>query len=206
MTADDRHIDGPERMRQIRAAHPGLREALIADAQVTAAHRFERHEFRSGIDAALQILRLMLVTDAFLAQALYRVKARLQAIGVPLLPRLCHHLAIASGQVSIGDPVLVHPGVYLIHGQVVIDGFTEVHSGAVIGPFVTLGLRAGDLKGPWIGPGVTLGTGVKVLGRVEIGAGARVGANAVVVEDVGESVTVVGVPARPVPGGDAPAG
>ena len=60
---------------------------------------------------------------------------------------------------SIGDPVLVHPGVYLIHGQVVIDGFSEVHSGTVIGPFVTVGLRAGGLLGPTIGPNASLGTG-----------------------------------------------
>ena len=203
VTGEERHIDGRERMRQIRARHPGLREALIADAKVTAAHRFERHEFRSGLDAALQILRLMWITDAFLAQALYRMKARLQGLGVPLLPRLAHHLAIASGQVSIRDPVLVQPGVYLIHGQVVIDGFSEIHSGAVIGPFVTVGLRAGDLLGPTIGPGASLGTGVKVLGRVHIGAGAQIGANAVVVDDVPESATVVGVPARPVVRDDA---
>ncbi len=185
-------------MRRVRAGHPRLRAALVADARVTAAHRYERSEFRSAFDAAVQIARLMWVTDAFLAQGLYRAKARLQALGVPLLPRLCHRLAIVSGQVSIGDPVLVHPGVYLIHGQVVIDGFSEIHQGAVIGPFVTVGLRAGDLVGPTIGPGVSIGTGAKVLGRVRVGAGARVGANAVVVDDIADSATVAGVPAAPV--------
>ena len=99
--------------------------------------------------------------------------------------------------------MLVQPGVYLIHGQVVIDGFSEIHSGAVIGPFVTVGLRAGDLLGPTIGPGAASVPGVKVLGRVHIGAGAQIGANAVVVDDVPESATVVGVPARPVVRDDA---
>ena len=32
------------------------------------------------------MLRLAVVSDAFLAQALYRAKARLQALGVPMLP------------------------------------------------------------------------------------------------------------------------
>ena len=85
------------------------------------------------------------MSDAFLAQALYRVKARLQALGVPVLPRIAHRLAMALAQVSIGDPVVVHPGVYIVHGQVVIDGLVEIHSGATICPWVTIGLRAGDV-------------------------------------------------------------
>ena len=159
-------------MRAVRAGHPRLRVAVAADARVTAAHRFERHEFRSRFDIALQALRLMWVSDAFAAQTLYRVKARLQALGVPVLPRVAHRLAMASAQVSIGDPVIVHPGVYVVHGQVVIDGLVEIHSGTVISPFVTIGLR-GDLVGPTIGPNVSIGTGAKVLGKVHVGAGRR---------------------------------
>lgn len=34
-------------------------------------------------------------------------------------------------QVSIGDPVIMGPGVYIVYGQVVVDGLTEVKSGAV---------------------------------------------------------------------------
>ena len=145
----------------------------------------------------VQTLRLMWVSDAFCALALYRAKARLQGLGVPVVPRLAHRLAMAIAQVSIGDPVLIHPGVYVVHGQVVVDGMVEIHSGVVIGPFVTIGLR-GSLKGPTIGPGVNIGTGAKVLGPIRVGAGARIGANAVVLDDVPEGATVVGSPARPV--------
>jgi serine O-acetyltransferase len=181
----------------IRSRHPGFREAIVADAQITAQHRFERHEFRSPADTVLQVLRLMWVSDAFLAQALYRLKARLQALGIPVLPRLAHRTAMQMAQVSIGDPVVMEPGVYIVHGQVVIDGITEVKRGAIISPFVTIGLRAGDLGGPTIGPNATIGTGAKVLGNVDVGAGAKVGANAVVLDDVPEGATVVGAPARP---------
>jgi serine O-acetyltransferase len=183
--------------RALRSRHPRLRDALPADARVTAQHRGERHEFRSRLDLVGQILRLVWVSDAFLAQVLYRVKARLQALGIPIAPRVAHRLAMAIAQVSIGDPVVVEPGIYIVHGQVVADGLVEIQSGVVLAPFVTLGLRAGDVRGPTIERGVSIGTGAKVIGPVRVGAGACIGANAVVVDDVAAGTTVVGAPARP---------
>ena len=183
-------------LRALRARHPGLREALVADARLTAAYRGERHEFRSRLDVAVQVLRLAWVSDPFAAQALYRLKARLQALGVPVFPRVAHRLAMALAQVSIGDPVVVEPGIYIVHGQVVIDGQVEIHSGVTIAPWVTIGLRAGDYTGATIERNVSIGTGAKVIGGVRVGEGATIGANAVVVDDVPRGVTVVGVPAR----------
>jgi serine O-acetyltransferase len=105
-------------------------------------------------------------------------------------------MAFMLGQVSIGDPVVMHPGVYLVHGQVVIDGPAEIFGGTSIAPFVTIGVRGGDLRAPVIRSGVTIGTGAKVLGGVEVGEGATIGANAVVIDDVPAGATVVGVPAK----------
>ena len=73
---------------------------------------------------------------------------------------------------------------------------SEIRPGVVIGPFVTIGLRQGDIAGPTIEEDVSVGTGAKVLGPVRVGAGATIGANAVVVDDVEAGVTVVGAPAR----------
>ena len=184
-------------MREIASRHPDFREAVLADARVTLRHQAESQELRSGLEGFVQVLRLIWTTDAFFAQVLYRLKARLQRAGVPVLPRLAHRLAIISGQVAIGDPVVVQPGLYLLHGQVVFDGVVEIHPGAVIGPFVTIGLRSGDIAGPTVGPDVTIGTGAKLLGDIRVGEGASVGANSVVVDDVPPGATVVGAPARP---------
>jgi serine O-acetyltransferase len=186
----------------LRAKHPPLREAVIEDARITAMHRGERHEFRSSADAVGQILRLAWISDAFAAQVLYRVKARAQARGIPVLPRLAHRLAMALAQVSIGDPVVMAPGVYIVHGQVVLDGLVEVGRGTVISPFVTIGLRAGDVHGPILEAQVSVGTGAKLIGPVRVGTGATIGANAVVVSDVPAGATVVGAPARPTAGRD----
>jgi serine O-acetyltransferase len=189
--------DDPQRefLRSLQARHPGFREAVLADAQMTALHRGEPTEFRSKLDAVARILRLCWTSDAFAAQVLYRLKASLQARRVPILPRVAHKLAMMTAQVSIGDPVVIQPGVYIIHGQIVIDGLVEVGPGAVIGPWVTIGLLAGNVQGATIERDVHVGTGAKVVGPVRIGSGARIGANAVVVRDVEAGATVVGVPA-----------
>lgn len=198
MTANQPDLDREAMWRAIRSSHPRLRVAIPADARITALYRGERHEFRSPLDTIAQIVRLAWVSDAFLAQTLYRIKARLQGLGVPLVPRLAHRLAMVMGQISIGDPVIVHPGVYIIHGQFVADGLVEIHPGVAIAPFVTIGLRAGVVRGATIESGVSIGTGAKVIGAVTIGAGAQIGANSVVVHDVAPGDTVVGAPARPV--------
>lgn len=182
--------------RSIAARHPKLLEAILADARMTARFRGERADFRSRPDALIQAARLAWVSDAYLAQVLYRAKARLQARGVPVLPRLAHRLAMILAQVSIGDPVVVAPGVYIVHGMVVIDGLTEVGAGTSIAPFVTIGLRAGNLQGPRIGRNVSIGTGAKVIGPVVVGDGAIIGAGAIVVGDVNPGSTVIGAPAR----------
>jgi serine O-acetyltransferase len=113
-----------------------------------------------------------------------------------VLPALAHRLAIIIGQVYIGDPVVVQPGLYILHGQVVIDGITEIGTGVTIAPFVTIGLRKSDVNGPKVADGVQIGTGAKIMGSIRIGEGAQVGANAVVVDDVDAGATVVGAPAR----------
>jgi serine O-acetyltransferase len=183
--------------RERRSRHPRLWDALVADASIAALNRGERAEFTSRLDATLQICRLAWNSDGFLAQALYRSKARLQALGVPVLPRLAHRLAIAIGQVYIGDPVVVAAGVYIAHGQTVIDGLTDIGPGCIIAPFTSIGLRAGHWVGPTLEANVEVGTGARLLGEFRVGTGARIGANAVVLRDVPAGSTVVGIPARP---------
>jgi serine O-acetyltransferase len=177
---------------------PPFMEALLADARVAAAYRGERHQFRSRLDGVLQAIRLMLETDAFLALAAYRMRARLRALGIPVLPWIAHRLAIGSAQVSIADAAVVHPGVFIPNGQVVVHGEVEIKPGAALLAWVALGPIPGGDVGPRIGAGARIGTGAKVFGDIEVGPLARVGANAVVFDDVPPNTTVVGIPARSV--------
>jgi serine O-acetyltransferase len=190
--------------RSVWSRHPGFLDAVAADARIAARRLGDNRTFPSRVEALFHAVRLSFVTDAFLALVCYRAKAACQARRIPVVPRVFHRLAVMIGQVAIGDPVVMEPGVYLPHGQVVVDGIVEVGTEVALLPFVTIGLRAGSVRGPTIGTGARIGTGAKVLGPVRVGAGARVGANAVVISDVPDNTTVVGVPAKPMatPHGD----
>lgn len=197
--SDDDILDRRERrdfMRLLSSRQPGFRFAVREDARFTASQRGERYDFRPGRDTFLQILRLMWVSDAFTAHVAYRLRGALLRRRIPILPRLIHRFCMRSAQVSIGEGVLMHPGVYLVHGQVVLDGLVEVGPGTVISPWVTIGLRAGNVQGPVVGHGVNIGTGAKIIGPVTVGHEAKIGANAVVSRDVPAGATAVGMPAR----------
>jgi serine O-acetyltransferase len=187
-------------MRSIRARQPRFVEAVLADARVAARRRSEEIQFESKARAFAYIVWLMWVSDAFFAHVMYRAKVALQVARVPVLPVIAHRLAMSTAQICIGDPVVMHPGVYIAHGQVVLDGLVEVGSGTVLFPWITIGLQAGNIQGPTIGERVIVGSGAKVVGPVRVGSEAKIGANAVVLHDVAPGSTVVGMPAR-VPGG-----
>lgn len=199
-----------ERARRawLRSRHddsPRFRDAIAADVAVHLRFRGEGREHLSRTELAVEALRLATTTDAFLAQVLYRGKVAALRRGLPVVPRLCHLGATTLGGVYIGDPVVVQAGLYLPHGQVVVDGITEVGAEVILFPWTTVGLRGGNFQGPRVGDGVHVFTGAKVLGAIEVGPRARLGANAVVLGDVRPDATVVGVPGREVTGGRPPA-
>ena len=65
-------------------------------------------------------------------------------------------------------------------------------------PGVTLGGTGNETgkRHPTLGNNVTVGTGAKVLGNIRIGNNVKIGGNSVVVKDVPDNCTVVGVPGR----------
>lgn len=181
---------------------PHLFAALRADINACSASRGERLP-STRLNRALAIVRLLWVADALPAIVLLRLRISLRRHHVPLLPQLLHRACMRWAQVCIGENVIIGPGLQLLHGQVVIDGFVSIGAGVRIAPWVTVGLAGGNGLGPAIGDGVFIGSGAKVIGPITVGDRARIGANAVVVHDVPPGVTVVGVPARPVSAHDA---
>ena len=175
--------------------HPRFFRAIAADAAAYTRGRGDRPLTGGKANLAWTIIKLCWTTDAFFAHACYRAKAALLRIGIPLLPRVAHGLAMATAQICIDDLVVMQPGVYFAHGQFVAGGFTKIDSGAVIFPWSTVGLRKNPY-GPTIGKNVHIGSGARIIGQITVGDNAEIGANAVVLHDVPAGATVVGIPAR----------
>ena len=101
----------------------------------------------------------------------------------------------------------IHPGAQLGHGilidhgcGVVIGETTVVGDNCTIYQGVTLG-GVGTQKGkrhPTLGNNVTVGAGAKILGSFEVGDNCSIAANAVLLRQLDENITAVGIPARPV--------
>jgi serine O-acetyltransferase len=89
-----------------------------------------------------------------------------------------------------GGLLLPHPNGIVIHPDVVIG------PNCLLFQQVTLGTNAGSNRVPILGTHVDVGAGARILGGVTIGDHARIGANAVVLTDVPDGATAVGVPAR----------
>lgn len=99
----------------------------------------------------------------------------------------------------------IHPGatigrrVFIDHAVGVVIGETAVIGDDVlIYQQVTLG-GVSTTKGkrhPTVGNNVVIGAGAKVLGNITIGDNSKIGANSVVIKDVPENSTAVGIPAR----------
>ncbi|SHN37101.1 serine O-acetyltransferase [Gracilibacillus kekensis] len=99
----------------------------------------------------------------------------------------------------------IHPGAkigkrfFIDHGMGVVIGETcEIGDNVTIYQGVTLG-GTGKEKGkrhPTIKDNALIATGAKVLGSITIGESSKIGAGSVVLEDVPDHSTVVGIPGR----------
>ena len=101
--------------------------------------------------------------------------------------------------------VEIHPAAqigkhfFIDHAMgVVIGETTVVGDNCVLYQGVTLGGTGNETgkRHPTLGDNVTVGTGAKVLGNIRIGNNVKIGGNSVVVNDVPDNCTVVGVPGR----------
>lgn len=100
---------------------------------------------------------------------------------------------------GIGLPKLcaVGPGLRIHHfGGIFVHADVTIGSGCTLRHGITIGNRHVDGPVPSIGNDVDIGAYAQILGDIRIGDGARIGALSVVLDDVPDGATAVGVPAR----------
>ncbi len=125
-----------------------------------------------------------------LAHLLYKIKLKLLARIVSQLVRWFTGVEIHPGA-TIGERCMID------HGMAVVIGETaEIGDDVTIYQGVTLGGTGKDVgkRHPTIGNRVIIASGAKVLGPFKVGNDVRIGAGSVVLKEVPDGATVVGIP------------
>jgi serine O-acetyltransferase len=137
----------------------------------------------------------MLLSDGTTCQVLYRLTQFCQRRRWVLPALALYRLNAAMGHAVIGRGAVLGEGLVVLHSfGIVINSDVRAGRNLVLEHGVTIGAEKG--QSPALGDDVFVGAGAKILGAIRVGSRVRVGANAVVVSDVPDGATVVGVPAR----------
>ncbi|MDV8077560.1 DapH/DapD/GlmU-related protein [Rhodococcus sp. IEGM 1370] len=146
------------------------------------------------------MLRIFVVHPGARSTALLRLQENSPLSRFGILKTLIRSLNLFLTGADFVPGCVIGPGLMMQHPNGIVVGST-VSAGAKLTVLqqVTIGesiSSISDLSNPIIGNEVLLGAGSRILGGVKIGNNAKVGANAVVLIDVPDSATAVGIPAR----------
>lgn len=128
---------------------------------------------------------------------MHRLSHWLWTHGLRWLARLNSHIARWLTGIEIHPGARIGRRFFIDHGVgVVVGETTEIGNDVTLYQGVTLGGTSWNpgKRHPTLEDGVVIGAGAKVLGPFTVGRNARVGSNSVVVREVPEGCTVVGVP------------
>jgi serine O-acetyltransferase len=127
-----------------------------------------------------------------IANRLYRNNFKTLSRFIMGINQIITHIDIHPGA-TIGRRVFIDHGTGVVIGQTaIIEDDVLIYQGVTLGG---VSLTAGK-RHPTIKSGVVIGAGAKILGNITIGENSKVGANSVVVRNVPENSTAIGIPAH----------
>ena len=149
--------------------------------------------------AARNLFEVILTYPGFHAIFWYRISHVLWKIKLKLLARVISNIVRMLTGIEIHPGAKIDGGFFIDHGMgVVIGETTEIGSNVTIYQGVTIGGISSN-KGkrhPTIASNVIVGAGSKILGPLNIGTNTKIGANSVVIDNIPEGSTVVGIPGK----------
>ena len=149
--------------------------------------------------AATNIVEVIFCYPGLQALISHRIAHKLAYWGVPFIPRFISYVTRIITGIEIHPKAQIGNRFFIDHGEgVVIGETTIIGDDVLIYQQVTLGGTGNEhgKRHPTIGNGVIVGAGAKILGNITIGDNTRIGAGSVVVDNVPEHCTVVGIPGR----------
>ncbi len=156
--------------------------------------------------AAKNTAEVLLTYSGLHAMLAYRVSHRLYKNKHFLSARVISQGARLLTGIEIHPGATIGKGLFIDHGSGVVIGETaEIGDNCTLYQGVTLGGTGKDSgkRHPTLGNNVMVGAGAKVLGPFKIGDNSKIAANAVVLKEVPEDSTAVGIPAKVVRRKDA---
>tara|TARA_B100000989_G_scaffold97128_1_gene70718 strand:- start:133 stop:708 length:576 start_codon:yes stop_codon:yes gene_type:complete len=158
--------------------------------------------------AVKSILSIILTYPGVKAVFFHKISNFFYKAGFDLIAR------IISQTIRFFTGIEIHPGakigknLFIDHGMGVVIGETsEIGDNVTVYHNVTLGgsspsidseRQRDEKRHPTIGNDVVIGSGAQIIGPIKVGNNSRIAANAVVVKDVPENATMVGIPAKAV--------
>ena len=167
----------------------------------------EISSIRERDPAARTDAEVLLLYPGLHALVAYRVANSLYKKGHLFAARAISQAARNITGIEIHPGAQIGKGLFIDHGCAVVIGETTIiGDNCTIYQGATLGGTGKDVgkRHPTLGNNVMIGAGAKVLGPITIGDNSKVAAGAVVLKDIPENSTAVGVPARVVRGKTAP--
>lgn len=149
--------------------------------------------------AARSDLEVFLLYSGVHALMAYRVAHKLHEKKKYLPARAISQAARFFTGIEIHPGAKIGKGLMIDHGMgVVIGETTEIGDNCTLYQGVTLGGTGKDVgkRHPTLGNNVMVGAGAKVLGPFKIGDNTKIAANAVVLEEIPDNCTAVGIPAK----------
>ena len=166
-----------------------IKDEIVTDIKV----------IRERDPAASSDLEVALLYSGFHAVLAYRLSHMLYQKNMRFAARLISQGARFLTGIEIHPGAKIGRGLFIDHGSAVVIGETaEIGDNCTLYQGVTLGGTGKHIgkRHPTLGNNVMVGSGAKVLGPFRVGDNSKIAANAVVLEEIPENCTAVGIPAR----------
>ena len=158
--------------------------------------------------AAKSVLSIILTYPGVKAVFFHQISNFFYKAGFDLIARIISQIVRFFTGIEIHPGAKIGKNLFIDHGMGVVIGETsEIGNNVTIYHAVTLGGSSPSIdserqrhekRHPTIGDDVVIGSGAQIIGPIIVGNNSRIAANAVVVKDVPENATMVGIPAKAV--------
>ena len=181
------------------SALPPVRAVNDVKDQIKNEIQDDISAIRQRDPAAKSDVEVLLLYSGLHAILAYRVSHKLYLGGHTFSARAISQAAKFFTGIEIHPGATIGKRLVIDHGTgVVIGETTEIGDNCTLYQGVTLGGTGKDVgkRHPTLGNNVLVGAGAKVLGPIVIDSNSKIAANAVVLKDIPENSTAVGIPAR----------